>query len=184
MRVTWRKHRGKKEKLDSINGATIPRHPPSLKRTVWHGRKIQPRKLIIPVTLDGRTRAGCRRGLQNRYIVKRGYPDQHCPGFDVSVSQLRRWNRLSANPASPRAVLIIRPRISRCYCAPSKAQPPSIFASSMDALVSFIAQREKPFCHRLELQDLYRIHPGLNNLSQNDGIRSANATIYVNASSC
>jgi membrane-bound lytic murein transglycosylase D len=97
MRVTWRKHRVEGgESLSEI--ARKYRTTPSAiaqANNLSAGNKIQVgEKLIIPVT-PGR---GAGTGSRVRYTVKRG---ETLAGvareFDVTVAQLRKWNRMSAN---------------------------------------------------------------------------------------
>jgi membrane-bound lytic murein transglycosylase D len=115
MRVTWRKHRVEEgESLSSIakkyrttSSAIAQANSLDIDQKIQVGDK-----LIIPVT--ARRASGIsaeKRGIPIRYTVQKGDTIARiAKDLDVSVQQIRRWNRIrSRTPLKPGRILLIYP---------------------------------------------------------------------------
>ena len=194
MRVNWRKHRVEEgETLSQIaqRYRTTSSAIAQVNSLSEDARLQFGDKLIIPVTpgQGGRGPAAAS-GSRIRYIVQRGDTVASIArDFDVTVAQVRKWNRLSSRtklrPGRTLSILTDLPAVST-----AAAQPPKRSSSSSTAKVS--ASEPIRVVHRVKKGDtLYTIATNYNtsinsirdwnNLSENGSIRiGERLTIYVN----
>ncbi|HET6960843.1 MAG TPA: LysM peptidoglycan-binding domain-containing protein [Terriglobia bacterium] len=193
MRVNWRKHRGE-------DGETLSQIAQRYRATTSAIAQVNNLsedarlqfgdKLIIPVTPGQGVRGPvAANGSRIRYIVQHGDTVASIArDFDVTVAQLRKWNRLTSRTKlrPGRAVSIFTEQPTASFAA---AQPPKHSKSASSATVS--SSDPVKVVHRVKKGDtLYTIATNYNtsissirdwnNLSENGGIRiGERLTIYV-----
>ncbi|MFN8009489.1 MAG: LysM peptidoglycan-binding domain-containing protein [Terriglobia bacterium] len=196
MRVTWRKHRVEEGETLSLLARRYHTTASAISQAngLSSDEKIQPGdKLIIPVTAgrEGRERVVAQ-GSRVRYTVKRGDTlISIARNFDVSVSELRRWNHLSTkSTVRPGRVLILQTSAASIAAPSSRAQSKNSTQSAQSASNSLSGRSR--VIHRVKKgETLYAIASnygtsiesirGWNNLSQGDDIKvGERLTIYVN----
>jgi membrane-bound lytic murein transglycosylase D len=194
MRVTWRKHRVEEGETLTLLARRYHTSPSAISEanSLASDERIQPGdKLIIPVTpgREGRERVVVE-GSRIRYTVKRGDSlVSIARDFDVSVSQLRGWNRLSAKSnVRPGRVLIIQAPESAAL-APNKPHPKSKGSSQASLtppngrsrVIHRVKKGETLFAIASNYKTSIESIRDWNNLSQSDGIKvGERLTIYVN----
>ncbi len=194
MRVTWRKHRV--EEGETLSQLARRYHTTLSAIAQANGlssdQKIQPgEKLIIPVTpgREGRERVVAQ-GSRIRYTVKRGDTLANIArDFDVSVSQLRRWNHLSAKSnVRPGRVLVIQTSESASAAPPSPRAQSKVTAQANAAspngrsrVIHRVKKGETLFAIASNYKTSIESIRDWNNLSQSDDIKvGERLTIYVN----
>ncbi len=193
MRVTWRKHRVEEGETLTLLARRYHTSPSAISEanSLASDEKIQPGdKLIIPVTpgREGRERVVVE-GSRIRYTVKRGDSlVSIARDFDVSVSQLRRWNRLSAKSnVRPGRVLIIQAPDSAAVAptphpkSKGSSQASLKPSSGRSRVIHRVKKGETLFAIASNYKTSIESIRDWNNLSQSDGIKvGERLTIYVN----
>jgi membrane-bound lytic murein transglycosylase D len=192
MRVNWRKHRVEEGENIILIARKYRTTPSAISQvnSLTPGQKIQlGDKLIIPVTLgrgSGVNRAGG--ASRVRHTVKRGETVAAiAKEYDVTVGELRKWNKLLANAKlRPGRVLIVQP-----------AETGNSGSLSLDSGKSIVSRNaagasRRQVVHRVKKGDtLYTIATNYkttidsirdwNKLSENDSLRvGERLTIYLN----
>ena len=194
LRVTWRKHRVEEGETLTLLARRYHTSPSAIAEanSLTSNEKIQPgEKLIIPVTpgREGRGRVVVEEGSRIRYTVKRGDTlNSIARDFDVSVSQLRRWNRLSAKSSvRPGRVLIIQASESTALAPPphpkskGSSQASSKTANGRSRVIHRVKKGETLFAIASNYKTSIESIRDWNHLSQSDGIKvGERLTIYVN----
>jgi membrane-bound lytic murein transglycosylase D len=193
MRVTWRKHRVEEGETLTLLARRYHTSPSAISEanSLASDEKIQPGdKLIIPVTpgREGRERVVVE-GSRIRYTVKRGDSlVSIARDFDVSVSQLRQWNRLSAKSnVRPGRVLIIQAPESAALAPKPHPKSKSSSQASLtppngrSRVIHRVKKGETLFAIASNYKTSIESIRDWNNLSQSDGIKvGERLTIYVN----
>lgn len=193
MRVTWRKHRVEEGETLTLLARRYHTSPSAISEanSLASDEKIQPGdKLIIPVTpgREGRERVVVE-GSRIRYTVKRGDSlVSIARDFDISVSQLRRWNRLSAKSnVRPGRVLIIQAPDSAAVAptphpkSKGSSQASLKPSSGRSRVIHRVKKGETLFAIASNYKTSIESIRDWNNLSQSDGIKvGERLTIYVN----
>jgi len=193
MRVTWRKHRVEEGETLTELARRYHTSPSAIAQanSLASNEKIQPgEKLIIPVTpgREGRERVVAQ-GSKIRYTVKRGDTlISIARDFDVSVSQLRRWNRLSAKSnVRPGRVLVIQTPESAALAPTPRPQSKnashasSTLSNGRSRVIHRVKKGETLFAIASNYKTSIASIRDWNNLSQNDDIKvGERLTIYVN----
>jgi LysM repeat protein len=147
--------------------------------------------LIIPVTpgREGREPVVAQ-GSKIRYTVKRGDTITGIArDFDVSVSQLRRWNRLSAKSVvRPGRVLVIRaPETAALAPTPRSTQSKvafqagSVSSDGRSRVIHRVKKGETLFAIASNYKTSIESLRDWNNLSPNDDIKvGERLTVYLN----